>query len=493
MNKDTSLKTRKAEDRRAATLENLLTHLSRLLPEPAQGQPFREAMLSPPPASLRLNPLIAPSRHLRSRFGTPVPWCPEAFVLQEPESRLGHTLEHALGTFYIQAKAPTLAVEVLQPQPGERVLDLCAAPGGKATQIAAHMRNTGLLLANEPSRKRLPALIGQLERCGVTNAVVSKAPGSELARYFHNYFDRVLLDAPCSGDGVLRKNQAMLNYWSADDARNQSQIQTGLLRAAFHMLRPGGVLVYSTCSLSLEENEQVLLGLLRRYSEQVDVLPIDIFASPPLPRAIAAEFPATFARCARVWPHLHDTEGAFVARLGKKAATQWHRQEDDAETWTEESAGQASAAAREQIETRWQFAIPCPADHILALNKRYLCLQPRAADAFQTRYPFFVRAGMRLARNHKAHYYLTQQAVAMWGERMSASGLDLNWEQVRALFAGDSLSLPEPTPLKGEVLVRLAPWTICRGIVEPGGHILRSMLPRLYRRPELEQLLSQNP
>lgn len=490
MNKDTTLNMRKAEDRQAATLESLLTHLSRLLPEPAQHLPFRAAMLEPPPACLRLNPLIAPARHLHSQLSSPVPWCPEAFVLQEPENRLGRTLEYVLGTFYIQAKGPTLAVEALQPQPGERVLDLCAAPGGKATQIAAHMRNTGLLLANEPSRKRLPALIGQLERCGVANAIVSKARGSELACYFHNYFDRILLDAPCSGDGVLRKSQAILNYWSVDDARRQSQLQTGLLRAAFHMLRPGGVLVYSTCSLSLEENEQVLLNLLRRYSAQVDVLPIDIFASPPLPREIAAEFPDTFARCARVWPHLHDTEGAFIARLGKKGPTDWHRWKDDAGTWTEEGASPASEAAREQVETQWHFAIPCPDDHALILNKRHLCLQPRAAAAFQARYPFFVRAGMRLARHHKEHYYLTQQAVAMWGERMLAPGLNLTWEQVQTFLAGDSLSLPEPTSLKGEVLVRLDPWTICRGIIEPDGRTLRSMLPRFSRRPDLERLFS---
>ena len=201
------------------------------------------------------------SRSYLHQRGQSVPWCSEGFALPESDTSLGQTIEHAMGAYYVQAKAPMLAVEVLAPQPGERVLDLCAAPGGKATQIAARMQNSGLLLANEPQRKRMPALVGNLERCGVANHVLTQAIGTMLTRYFPNFFDRILVDAPCSGDGIVRKDQNMLTYWSPQDAQHLAQQQKGLLRAAYQMLRPGGTLVYSTCSLSLEENEEVLLGL----------------------------------------------------------------------------------------------------------------------------------------------------------------------------------------------------------------------------------------
>ncbi len=311
--------------------EQLLRHLERLLPEATQAGAFREGMMTEPAAAIRLNtlmPAFGKLGDLLRRCATAVPWCRDAFVLAETERQCGSTLEHALGAVYMQAKATTLAVEALDPQPGERILDMAAAPGGKATQIAARLGNTGLLVANEPRRRRIPALVGNLERCGVHCAAVTRAPGTLLARQFHNYFDRVLLDAPCSGDGILCKNRGMLRYWSVEDARNKSHEQTGLIRAAFHTLRPGGTLVYSTCSLSTEENEEVLRGLIHRYGDLVELLPVSgVEESGRLSEEIAKQYPPLFRHAARVWPHLHHTEGAFVARIRKLGPTEWrHRQ-----------------------------------------------------------------------------------------------------------------------------------------------------------------------
>ncbi|MBT4496075.1 MAG: NOL1/NOP2/sun family putative RNA methylase [Gemmatimonadetes bacterium] len=492
MNKDTTPKTRKEQIPKAEKLEALLAHLGNLLPDDAQRCAFRACSTTPPPASLRLNKLIPQSRSLLpalAKMGEPAPWCPESFALQEPESRLAHCIEYALGTFYIQAKAPTLAVEVLDPQPGERVLDMCAAPGGKATQIAAHMKNSGLLVVNEPHRKRLPALIGHLERCGVTNAVVGKGQGTMLARYFHNYFDRILLDAPCSGDGIVRKDQSMLRYWSVKDATHQAEFQIGLIRAAFHMLRPGGILVYSTCSLSLEENEEVLLGLLHKREDQVDIQPIEIFESLPLPEDIATRFPPSFTGCARIWPHLHDTEGAFVARIGKREETEWRFKEGDAETWTEEEeTTPETIAVVAALEKQWRFDLPCPPDHLLATDHRHLWLRHRVTAAFKEHFPFYIRGGMRVGRRHRAHYYLSQQAVSMWGALMETPRLELTWEQLQQFFQGEPVELPEPTPLRGEVLCDFDSRTICRGILESQGRILRGMVPREHYRADLERL-----
>jgi len=491
-NKDTSRGLRKEEldEEAQARLEKLLGHLRQLLPDTSQAAAFRRASLTPPPAGLRLNPLIPQSASLRpilQQCGQQVPWCREAFVLPEPEQRLGRTLEHAVGALYIQAKAPTLAVEVLDPQPGERILDLAAAPGGKATQIGARMCNTGLLLANEPRNKRVPALVGNLERCGLSNTILSQAPGNILARYFHNYFDRILLDAPCSGDGILRKDTKILRYWSVADAQRQAQQQKGLLRAAFHMLRPGGFLVYSTCSLSLEENEEVLQGLVDKYPGQVEILPSEIIDPVPLPAAVAGRYPADFAHLVRIWPHLHDTEGACVACIRKEGTTTWLAREADAATWTTAPAPTA-AQARERLETQWDFAMPCPSGQTLELDRRHLYSRPREAAAFQIHFPFYIRAGMRIARRHKDHFYLTQQAITMWGMTMRTPRLELSWPQVQTLFQGLPIYLKKPTSLKGEIVCSFGPWALCRALVRESGHLIQSMLPRELLCPDVGKL-----
>jgi len=473
-------------------LEALLGHLEQLLPEAGQRAEFRRAALQEPPPALRLNPLRpqpAALRHWLEARAEAVPWCGQSFVLADSERRLGCTLEHALGAFYLQAKAPSLAVEALDPQPGERVLDLAAAPGGKATQIAARLGNTGLLVANEPAASRLPALVGNLERCGAGNAVLTKAPGVLLARCFHNYFDRVLLDAPCSGDGVLCKDTRMLSYWSPEEAGHKAQQQKGLLRAAFHMLRPGGVLVYSTCSLSLIENEEVLAAFMRRQGQAAEVLPAPGIEAAPLPPELAARYPADFARMRRVWPHLHRTEGAFVAVLRKREATAWEVVEGDAAAWDETPDEAAAAPVRAALEGWWGFELGLPADQALVLEGRHLTMEPRLAAGMRAHLPYFVRAGLHLARRQKEHYYLSQGMVALWGDRMRGRRVHLDWPQVQALFRGEAVVLDPPVAERGEVLCSFGEWTVCWGLIEEQGRRLKGMVPKWARKPELERLV----
>ena len=490
MNKDRNASSRKAFD--PAKLQALLDHLGRLLPDEKEREAFYNCSQTPPPASLRLNPLQPLSQTLRPRLlqlGEPVPWCEDAFVMPESEKGLGQMLEHAMGALYVQAKAPMLAVEILDPQPGERVLDLCAAPGGKTIQIAARMQNSGLLLVNEMLSKRMPALVGNLERCGVANYIVTQTPGAMLARYFHNFFDRVLLDAPCSGDGIVRKDQNMLDYWSPQDAQHLAEQQIGLLRAAYHMLKPGGSLVYSTCSLSLEENEAVLLGLLRRFGTDAEILPIDAYENLPLPPTIAAQYPDDLAHCVRVWPHHHNTEGAFVAHLRKRLPTASRQPAGDADTWlAQTNVDPAADEARRSIEDRWQCELPCPPGQVYHLGKRHLSLQPALGPAIQQHLPYFVRSGMRVARHHKGYCYLSQQTVALWGHLMQGPSIELDWPQVESIFQGQPAHLAQPTDLKGEILCRFGPWTVCRAIVQEEGRSLDGMLPRNFFRSTLRTL-----
>ena len=200
MNKQTTPPVRKAYD--PDKLQALLQYIGRLLPNDKERAAFYQCSRTPPPASLRLNDLQAQAQHVRPHLhqcGQRVPWCSEGFALPESDVNLGQTIEHAMGAYYVQAKAPMLAVEVLAPQPGERVLDLCAAPGGKATQLAARMQNSGLLLANELQRKRMPALVGNLERCGVANHVLTQAPGTHAGALLPQLFRPHLSRCPLLG------------------------------------------------------------------------------------------------------------------------------------------------------------------------------------------------------------------------------------------------------------------------------------------------------
>ena len=447
-----------------------------------------------PPTSVRVNTLMPQNPELR-RFlaarGSVAEFCGDSFQLAG-EQRVGACLEHLLGALYIQARAATLAVEALAPEPGERILDMAAAPGGKSTQIAARMRNTGLLVANEPNRRRLAALVGNLERCGVHNAVVTRESGTLLARYFHNYFDRVLLDAPCSGDGILCKNQALLRYWSVADAVEKGRQQTGLIRAAVHMLRPGGILVYSTCSLSTEENEDVLLSLMRTYPGQVEVLELGTGdMGSPLPAAKSQEYPARFARAARVWPHHHNTEGAFVARLRKLSPTEWRRRAadvgEDEPPAADPEAFRRADQMRAHVNRQWGFDLPATGETELVAEGKHLSLRPREHSSLCA-YPFFVRSGMRVASIHKSHPYLTHWATVAWGHRLNRL-LNLDWEQVKTLFGGQAVDMGSPRG-RGEVVLASGPWTLTRGRVLPDGCRVEGFVPKALHTRDLSRLIA---
>ena len=470
--------------------EALLAHLERLLPDPDQAPAFRAAMVAEPSTSVRLNPLLPLAERLReplARRARPVPWLADAFTLPEAMSgAVGHTLEYRLGGLYVQAKATTLAAAVLDPRPGELVLDLAAAPGGKATQIAAALGNTGLLVANEPGARRLPALVGHLERCGAHNTLVTAAPGAMMARWFHNVFDRVLLDAPCSGDGILCKDRHMLAWWSPEDARRKSVQQVGLLRAAFHMLRPGGRLVYSTCSLSTEENEDVLLGLVKRYGDLVDIEPVTGVESSGLAPEEASRYPESFSGGARVWPHVHATEGAFAAALGKGGPTEWKPVAGDAGSSLKEAPPHPDPAGMaESIRQRWGFAPPIPAGQELIAGRRHLHLRPAGAARLPEVFPWFVRAGMRVAGLHKGALHLSHQAVALWGHLVGDRRVDLSWSQVAGLFRGEEVALASPAA--GEVICFHEDNPVCRAVPGREGR-LRGYLPKVLRTDRLQGL-----
>lgn len=234
-----------------------------------------------------------------------IPWTDEGFYYEAADQPGRHVL-HEAGAFYIQEPSAMAVVAVLDPQSGERILDLCAAPGGKSTQIAGRMRGDGLLVSNEIVPSRAKILSRNIERLGVTNCVVCREEPKRLADAFPSFFDRVLVDAPCSGEGMFRKDETAIAEWSPENVTKCAARQRDILEQAAGMVCPGGVMVYSTCTFSVQENEDVIAEFLKAHPE---------FTTEDTGMANLTNIALGSDKTVRLWPHHIDGEGHFIAKL----------------------------------------------------------------------------------------------------------------------------------------------------------------------------------
>ena len=241
-----------------------------------------------------------------------------SFCLEENVDCIGNLPLHHAGAFYVQEPSAASAVTILAPKPGEKILDLCAAPGGKSTQIAAELAGEGLLWANEIVKNRSQILLSNIERMGVKNAVVSSCYPEVLCEKLAGFFDKVLVDAPCSGEGMFRKNPLAIAEWSKEHVKMCAKRQLSILNVAAQALKAGGVLVYSTCTFSLEENEQTIYNFLKENKNfELEEMNCD-FGRPAFHmEATRGQIDTSLAR--RVFPQ-DGGEGHFIARLRRKDA-----------------------------------------------------------------------------------------------------------------------------------------------------------------------------
>ncbi|NOZ80248.1 MAG: RsmB/NOP family class I SAM-dependent RNA methyltransferase [DPANN group archaeon] len=288
--------------------------------------------------SIRVNTLKMSVHELVARLEpewklTPIPWCPEGFWIEHRKGErrdIGNIPEHSLGYFYIQEAASMIPPLVMDPRPGETVLDMCAAPGSKATQIGMYLKNEGTLVANDYTGIRMQSLGINLQRCGLTNSVATLMEG----RWFKGHqFDRILVDAPCSGTGTIRKSLKTLRIWNPNMVRRISGQQRQLLESAYQNLKPGGVIVYSTCTLEPEEDEGIISWLLHKH-EDIHTEKIDRGRLPGLKTSKVVtsfggvDFHPGVKDCIRIWPQDNDTEGFFICRLVKEKRETKKEQEE---------------------------------------------------------------------------------------------------------------------------------------------------------------------
>jgi NOL1/NOP2/sun family putative RNA methylase len=251
---------------------------------------------------------------------TPIPWSSAGFTLPN-NFRPGKHPYHAAGLYYLQDPSAMAVATLLDPQPGERILDLAAAPGGKTTHIAAKMGNRGILVANDIKTRRVRILSNNLERWGARNVLVTNETPGKLADHFGPYFDKVLVDAPCSGEGMFRKDHAARHEWTLKLVDRCAVRQDMILCDAARLVRPGGLLVYATCTFAPEENEGTIHRFLGSHSD-FEVASNHFYPGllPGRPEWVSADASPDLTQTVRLWPHKAPGEGHFIAVLRRKSA-----------------------------------------------------------------------------------------------------------------------------------------------------------------------------
>lgn len=294
--------------------EEFLTRMRGLLGE--EYEAYADSFLEMPKSGLRVNRLKPGAVELLKRSGfllSPVPWIDNGFYYEEADVRPSRHPYYAAGLYYLQEPSAMTPASMLPISEGDRVLDLCAAPGGKSTELAARLHGTGLLFANDISSSRTKALLKNLELSGAPNICVSSEPPEKLSRCLAGFFHKILVDAPCSGEGMFRKNPDMVKSYEERGPEYYCELQKSIVKEAVTLLRPGGLLLYSTCTFDERENEGVIRWLLEQFPE---------LSLEALPKYDGFQPGIGLPQCIRLYPHHVKGEGHFMALLKKSPEEQ---------------------------------------------------------------------------------------------------------------------------------------------------------------------------
>jgi len=311
-----------------------LERISKILENKNDLKNYLEILNSEPVKSIRCNKLKTSPKELKEKLEKKYNWkisqpwkdYPEIMIIESEllPGELGRSTEHLLGYYYIQELASMLPIIALKPKPHEKILDLCASPGSKTTQTASEMQNTGLIIANEKSLGRIKILSSNLERCGVTNTIITRAEGANLCEKFKEQkikFDKILVDAPCSGEGTLRSTKSTYFMWNINSVKQLSNIQKKLFENAFEILKPKGEIVYSTCTHAPEENEEVVNFALEKFQGKIKIekinLPKEIKPRQGILNWQGKKYSKEVKNSCRIYPHDNNTEGFFISKFTK--------------------------------------------------------------------------------------------------------------------------------------------------------------------------------
>ncbi|MBS3071256.1 RsmB/NOP family class I SAM-dependent RNA methyltransferase [Candidatus Pacearchaeota archaeon] len=304
--------------------------MKKLLENEEDAKEYFEILSKPELKSFRVNTLKTTPEKLKEmlekknwKIKQPIKNHPEIMVVDSKlfPGELGRSLEHILGYYYVQEITSMLPILALNPKPEENILDLAASPGSKTTQIAALMKNAGTLIANDVKLQRIKILASNLERCGVTNEVITKSDGAALCRKLKmkNFlFDKILVDAPCSGEGTFRSMPKTFPAWNIKKIYSLSRIQKNLLENAIEVLKPNGEIVYSTCTHAPEENEEIINYVLEKFKNiRVEKITLPVKCRSGITKWNDEIFSDELKNTCRIYPQDNNTEGFFIAKLKK--------------------------------------------------------------------------------------------------------------------------------------------------------------------------------
>ncbi len=408
--------------------------------------------------SIRVNTLrisVDEFKRLASENGwllDPIPWCTEGFWIDgDNESQLGASAEHLAGLFYIQEASsmlpPVALLQGVKLAGSEKILDMASAPGSKSTQLGSLLNGQGLLVTNEYSSSRIKALAANIIRCGVSNAALSHFNGNVFGEWLPNTFDYVLLDAPCSGEGSVRKDPDAMKNWSLAHVNSTAELQFELLESAVKSLKPGGTLVYSTCTINTIENQSVCHRILARYPQLLESLSLARLFD-------GAERSTTAEGFLHVLPHTYDSEGFFIAKFKKLDA---HEEQPApskkgkfpftpcAKKWQNEF--------HQYLSNTYGMALPTT-----------ICLYQKDKEiwVFPDRYleimnDFkFQRCGVKVAELHRTGFRLTHDFAAGFGGLAKKSVITINSQQMVMLYAGQDIKSNDFSGLSGEFIIQFA-------------------------------------
>jgi NOL1/NOP2/sun family putative RNA methylase len=297
-----------------------------LLPDKKDFDRFNKIVHEKPRRFIRCNTLKISTEDLLKRLNKrwkvvqPYKDHPEIIVIESilGPGELGNSIEHLLGYYYVQEISSMLPLLSLKPKPGEFILDLCSSPGSKTTQMAAMMKNEGTIIANDLKLDRIKILAANLERCGVTNTIVTRNDGVGLCNRISKTdfkFDKILLDVPCSGEGTLRGSPKTFKIWNLKVVKKLSREQKKLFAFAVKCLKVGGEIIYSTCTHSPEENEAVVDFALKNFPLKIEKVILPLKCRPGIKEWEGEKFDKDVEDCCRIYPQDNDSEGFFVSKF----------------------------------------------------------------------------------------------------------------------------------------------------------------------------------
>ena len=397
---------------------------------------------------------------------TKIPYVENGFYYEEDERPAKHPYYFA-GLYYLQEPSAMLPADRLPVDKGDYVLDLCAAPGGKSTALAAKLSGSGILVSNDISYSRAQALLKNLEMQGSPNFYVTAEEPKKLAAYFPSFFDKILVDAPCSGEGMFRKDSNLIKDWTEKGPAYYSKIQKEILIEAVHMLKPGGMLLYSTCTFSVEEDEKNIQYLLESFPELVltSIRPYDGFQNGYL----------NLTKCVRVFPHKMQGEGHFLALLKKEAAA--------GQSPVSSSGVKKMALPKntEFDEFQKKLLFPIDSRHLLCLNGMVYLLPAHFEEGYHENLRY-LRTGSLLGELDKNGNFKPDQAFAMQlgpDTYQDILNLPVSDERVVKYLKGETIfcEKAELSLNKGHVLICVDGFSLGWGKLCPNGMIKNKYRP----------------